>query len=405
MIGVDQLMDILELHRDGHSIHAIARLTGLSRNTVRRIVRGDHSVQRQAAAHGSVLDPFKDYLRQRRSEAPLSAVRLLDEIRPMGYAGSLPTLRRFLATLQRQVSTERRLTVRFETPPGQQAQADWAYAGKLADGVGQPRPVYVFTFVLGYSRMLFVRFTTSMNLAALIDCHQQAFAYLGGWPRVILYDNMKQVKLGPGRWNEAFLDFARHYGFTPKTHRAYRPRTKGKVERMVDYVKDNFLLGRTFADLDDLNGQGRAWLDQTANVRVHGTTRQRPVDLLAQEGLTPLGSVSEYRFLDPVRRTVSFEAMVHYQGSRYSVPPAYAGQSVEVAACGGQIIIRTADTVIAEHREAARPGQCIVTREHLAELWKITCEQVKPPSDKPLSLTAPPEVLRMDLRCFEEVLS
>jgi transposase InsO family protein len=322
----------------------------------------------------------------------------------MGYTGLLPTLRRFLATLQHATTAHRRLTVRFETPPGQQAQADWAYAGKLDDASGQPRSVYIFTFVLGYSRMLFVRFTTSMNLATLIDCHQQAFVYLGGWPRVILYDNMKQVKLGPGRWNETFLDFARHYGFTPKTHRAYRPRTKGKVERMVDYIKDNLLMVRTFADLDNLNGQGRGWLDQTANVRVHSTTQQRPVDLWLQEGLTPVGSVTEYRFLDPVRRTVSFEAMVHYQGSRYSVPPAYAGQVVEVASCGGQIVIRTADTVIAEHRQAARPGQCIVAREHLAELWKITCEQVKPPSDKPRLLIAAPDVLRVDLRSFEEVL-
>ncbi len=242
MIGVEQVMDILELRREGHSIHAIARLTGLSRNTVRKALRGQHDRKRQPAQRAGILDPFKDYLRQRRSDIPLSAVRLLEEIRAMGYTGSLPTVRRFLATLEQGTARQRRLTVRFETPPGQQAQADWAYAGKLADASGQPRSVYIFTFVLGYSRMLFVRFTTSMNLASLIDCHQQAFAYLGGWPRVILYDNMKQVKLGPGRWNETFLDFARHYGFTPKTHRAYRPHTKGKVERMVEYVKDSFLI-------------------------------------------------------------------------------------------------------------------------------------------------------------------
>jgi transposase len=405
MIGVDQVMDILELHRAGHSIRAIARHTGLSRNSIRKVVRGQHELKRRSTRRAGILDPFKDYLRQRRSEIPLSAVRLLAEIRGMGYAGSLPTLRRFLATLEQRATQERRLTVRFETPPGQQAQADWAYAGKLADANGQLRPVYIFTFVLGYSRMLFIRFTNSMNLATLIDCHQQAFAYLGGWPRVILYDNMKQVKLGRGRWNDGFLDFARHYGFTPKTHRAYRPRTKGKVERMVDYVKDNFLLGRTFADLDDLNGQGRTWLEQTANVRLHGTTHQRPVDLWPQEGLTAVGSVRLYRFLDPVRRTVNWEAMVHYRGSRYSVPAAYAGQVVEVACCSGQIVIRTGDTVLAEHRQAAQAGQCIVAREHLAELWKITCEQIKPPPDKPRSLNSAPDVLRVDLRSFEEVLA
>jgi len=186
-----------------------------------------------------------------------------------------------------------------------------------------------------------------------------------------------------------YAALASHYNFAPK----------------FGAVTGRFKTSHTFADLDDLNGQGRAWLDQTANVRVHCTTGQRPVDLWPQEGLTPVHSVSEYRFLDPVRRTVSFEALVHYRGSRYSVPPAYAGQAVEVSAFGGQIIIRAADSLIAEHREAIRPGQCIVAREHLAELWKITAEQIQPPREQPMVLTAPPEVLRVDLRSFEEVLA
>lgn len=403
MIGVEQLVDIHQLRREGHSIRTIVCLTGLSRNTVRKVLRGEHDLKRKPAVRVSKLDPFKDYLQKRRAEHPLSAVRLLAEIRPMGYTGSLPTLRRFLATLEQQTAHQRRLTVRFETPPGQQAQADWGYAGRLADAAGRPRPIYVFTFVLSYSRMLFIRFMTSMNLAALIEGHQQAFAYLGGWPREILYDNMKQVRLGPGRFNEAFLDFARHYGFTPQTHRPYRPRTKGKVERAVEYVKDSFLLGRSFAALDDLNGQGLFWLEQTANVRVHATTGRRPVELWPQEGLTALASVPAYRYLDPVKRTVNYEALVHYRGSRYSVPPAFAGQMVEVAAAGGQIVIRAGEVIIAEHREAAQPGQCIVERAHLEELWKVTQEQTPRPSDSGLSLQAAPEVLRADLRCYEEV--
>lgn len=403
MIGVDHLMDIRDLARQGHSARAIARLTGLSRNTVRKVLRGEHELKRKAALRPSVLDPFKDYLRGRRAEHPLSAVRLLEEIRPMGYGGSVITLRRFLAGLDDRARRDRKLTVRFETPPGRQAQVDWAHAGRLADAEGRPRSVYVFTFVLSYSRTLYIRFATSMNLAVLVDCHQRAFDYLGGWPQSILYDNMKQVKLGPGRWNEAFLDFATHYGFTPKAHRPYRPRTKGKVERAVDYVKDNFLLGRSFTDLEDLNAQGLAWLAGTANVRVHATTGRRPVDLLTLEGLTPAASIPAYRYLDPVRRTVSFEAMVHYRGSRYSVPPAFAGRPVEVAAAGGQIVIRAGEAVIAEHREAAQPGQCIAAREHIAELWRITHEQVaKPPRPARLPDTER-EVQRVDLRIYEEV--
>ena len=98
-----------------------------------------------------------------------------------------------------------KLTVRFETPLGQQAQADWAYCGRHPDADGTPVPVYVFVLVLSFSRMLFVSFTRSMNLASLIGCHQQAFEFLGGWPHSILYDNMKQVKLSPAPLDSDFF--------------------------------------------------------------------------------------------------------------------------------------------------------------------------------------------------------
>jgi transposase len=403
MIGVDQMMDIRDLNRQGHSIRAIARITGLSRNTIRRVLRGEHSLKREASPRGSKLDPFKDYLRRRRAEYPLSAVRLLAEIRPMGFDGSIIILRRFLATLEDDDRRERKLTVRFETPPGQQAQVDWGQVGHLRDAEGRARPVYVFTFVLSFSRMLFVRFTTSMNLETLIDCHQKAFDYLGGWSRQILYDNMKQVRLGPGRWNPAFLDFANHHGFTPKTHRPYRPRTKGKVERAVEYVKDGFVLGRHFADLDELNAQAISWLEATANVREHATTGRRPVDLSPQEGLIPAGSVPAYRFVDSVHRTANFEAMVLYQGSRYSVPPTFAGKDVRVSALGGQVVIRVGDLIIAEHPEAVGPGRCVADRKHLAELWKFTNAQVRRPPRSNIPLVAMSPVQRVDLGLYEEV--
>lgn len=252
--------------------------------------------------------------------------------------------------------------------------------------------------------MLFVRCVFSIKLASLVDCHHHAFAELGSWPREILCDNRKQVRIGPGRWNEEFLDFARHYGLTPRTHRPYRPRTKGKVERVVEYVRDGFLLGRTFIDLEDLNAQVWAWLAGTANVRAHATTGLRPVDLLPREALTPLATVPAYQFLDPVRRTVNFKLMVHFRGSRYSVPPDYAGQTVEVVATGGQIVVRVGDTVVAEHQEAARAGQYVVAREHLEELWKVTAEQVRPPSAPMCVRAAEPAIARVDLRTFEEVI-
>jgi transposase len=379
MIKVDQFMNIKELKQQGLSIRDIARMTGHSRNTVRKVLRGEHTLKAKSPERSSRLDPHKDYVRQRYEQHGLSAVRLLAEIVPMGFDGSIATLRRFLRTLKQDVRRNQKLTVRFETPPGKQAQADWAYCGKFPTADGGTISVYAFVMVLSFSRMLFVHFTTSMKMRELIECHQKAFAFFGGWTGSILYDNMKQVRLGPGQWNEQFLDFARHYGFVPKTHRPYRPRTKGKVERAVDYVKDNLLAGRCFHGLEDLNAQALAWLEQTANVRLHGTTQQRPCDLFASETLTPLESMPLYRFLDPVERTANWESMIHFQGSRYSVPPQFAGQAVQVAADAGQIVVRAGDAIIAEHRQATKAGQCIVDKEHLAELWKVTQEQIPSP--------------------------
>jgi len=201
----------------------------------------------------------------------------------MGYTGSIATVRRFLRTLEPARQQAQRLTVRFETPPGQQAQADWAYAGRLQATDGTWFPVYIFVMVLGFSRMTYVEFTRSMRLDELIACHQRAFAYFGGWPREILYDNMKQIRLGPGHLTPAFVDFANHHGFAIRTHRPRRARTRGKVERAVRYVKNNFLSGRSFADLCDLNAQGQHWMAHTANCRLHATTGRVPFELWPQE--------------------------------------------------------------------------------------------------------------------------
>ena len=134
--------------------------------------------------------------------------------------------------------------------------------------------------VLSFSRMLYVEFTRSMKLPTLLQCHKNAFAFFGGWPRTVLYDNMKQVRLSKEKLQPQFLDFANHYGFAVKTHLPYRPRTKGKVERSVDYGKDNFLNGRSFADFADLNGASAALAEhhgQCAAARHYQSTPCRAI--------------------------------------------------------------------------------------------------------------------------------
>jgi transposase len=402
MLTQEEWMDIHLLARQGHGIRSIARLTGSSRNTVKRALRQQSREPYKSTNRSSKLDQFKLYIEKRYNESGLSAVRLLEEIRGMGYDGGVHTLRRFLQSLGSKSKRLSKATIRFETPPGRQAQADWAYCGRFSDASGRIIPIYGFVIVLSFSRYMYVEFTTSMKLETLIACHLAAFSYFGGWPETLLYDNMKQIKLGPHQWNPLFVDFVNHYGVAPKTHRVRRPRTKGKVERMVDYVKYNFLNGRVFTDVADLNLQCRHWLEQTANVRVHATTGSRPVDLLSQENLTAISEAPPYLLSQKSARKVDREGYVNYQRSRYSVPPEHVGKTVVVEHNEQKVIIRSEDLIIASHEAARKSGSCVTSREHVEAMWKLSVGRAMPPAPS-WKLTFNQSVAAVCLSTYEEV--
>lgn len=370
MLAALQHMDIHFLKRQGHSVRQIARLTGHARNTVRAILKAEGLRTPQPRHRQTKLDDHRDYLRERAATG-LTAVRLLAELQARGYTGGVHAVRRFLAGLEERATAARRATVRYETGPGEQAQVDWKHVGTFPDAQGQPVTISAFVMVLSFSRAIYVRFVTSMSLPMLIDCHLEAFRFFGGVPAAILYDNMKQVRLDPQRWNPAFLDFAAHCGFTPKTHRPYRPRTKGKVERAIQYLDQSFLLGSSFADLTELNARGLHWCRHTANVRLHATTQRRPDELLAveQPKLAPLTQLRPYA--PAVARKVDAEALVSFHGSRYSVPPEYVGHPVSIQSLGGKITVKAGDLIIAEHAPVAK-GHSQIDPAHLQALWKQT---------------------------------
>lgn len=405
MLNLDQFMNIRFLQKQGHSVREIARLTGHSRNTVRKLLRAKRAPARAPRARASKLDSFKPYLTERWIAHRLSAVRLLPEIRAQGFTGSAQIVRRFLQTLKASRRTDQTLTVRFETPPGEQAQCDWAEVGRYPQPDGTTIRVYAFVMVLGFSRYLYVEFTRSMTVATLIRCHQNAFAFFGGWPRRILYDNMRQVVVGPERINPRFLDFTRHHGFEVKRCRPYRPRTKGKVERSVSYLRDSFLNGRSFDGLEDLNAQGRHWLGSVANVRLHATTQARPCDRLPEERLTPCAAVNPYQVAHCTARTVGAEALVRYRKSDYSVPARWVGTRVSVDAGDNLIVIRAKDLVVAEHRLASTPGQRVESPAHVRERWARSVPTLAPSPPKGCHITFTEAVQVRPLALYAEVAS
>jgi hypothetical protein len=201
-----------------------------------------------------------------------------------------------------------------------------------------------------------------------------AFRYFGGVPRVVLHDNLKTAVLDhvadTVHWNPRYLDFAEYYGFTPRACRPYRAQTKGKVEAGVRYVRGNFWPGLTFVDLVDLNRQARAWLDGTANRRVHGTTGAVPFDRLPREELAPLDGKPDYDTSLLTFRRVSKDCFVSYNGNYYSVPADYARTTLQVRETedGQVLILNVQDEEIARHDVVVGRQQRIAVAAHYAPL-------------------------------------
>lgn len=209
------------------------------------------------------------------------------EIRALGYAGGITQLKEYLRSIRPAPPTEP--VVRFETEPGHQLQIDFM------DFRRGPTPLRAFTAELGYSRYAYVEFTDNERTETLIACLERALAFFGGVPQQILCDNPKTIVTerdadgeGEHRYNRHLLDLAKHYGVTIRLCRPYRAQTKGKVERFHRYLRESFFiplqsLHSELVDVAAANREARIWLDEIANVRVHATLKERPIDRLAHE--------------------------------------------------------------------------------------------------------------------------
>lgn len=287
-------MEIKVLARQGYGIKTIARELGLSRNTVRKYLRGEGTSPRYLARapRPCKLDPFKGHLQARIEAARphwIPATVLLREIQEQGYVGGISQLKAYLAPFRQPRQDP---VVRFETPPGKQVQVDFTTIRR------GHQPLKAFVATLGYSRATFVRFSEREDSEAWLTGLREAFAYFGGVPEEALFDNAGAIitqrdAYGEGlhRWHPALLALAEEYGFRPKVCRPYRAKTKGKVERFNGYLKGSFVtpLAATLKsagltlDVPTANAHIGRWLEEVAHRRIHGTTGVMPVVRLAEE--------------------------------------------------------------------------------------------------------------------------
>lgn len=356
MLRVEERFVIRELYGKGVSISEIARLTGHDRKTIRAALSQPLLPAPRPARprRASRLAPYVPYLEQRLADGVCNAHKLYLEIAKRGYPGKETMVRAFVQPFRE--ARRAQATVRFETAPGEQAQVDWGHFGTI-EHRGRTHRLYGFVMTLGWSRALYLEFTTSMESVWFLRCHVHAFRYFGGAPRQMLHDNLKTAVLdhapsGAVHWQPQYLDFADYYGFAPRACRPYRAQTKGKVESGVKYVRGNFWVGLRYTDLADLNRQAREWADTVANVRVHGTTGEVPRDRLPQEGLTGLDGKPDYDTSLVSYRWSSADCLVSYAGNYYSVPASATRQRLLVRETEHEELV-IAD---AEGQELARHG-------------------------------------------------
>ena len=364
------------LHAQGKGIRAIARELGIARKTVRHALRveGPPKYERGKPANPK-LDPFCPTIRELYFQKHLIGSRLLREIRGLGYTGGPTALYRYLRTLR--VLPSSKVTERFETAPGHQGQFDWSpYTVSLG---GELRRMVIYGMTLGYSRRKHYTASLDERQPSIFEAIEESFWRFGGAPKELLVDNARAFVLDANpahfQWNPQFLELMGHYRVQPRACAVRRPRTKGKVERPFFYLEEQFIKGNSWKDfphfLDELARFEREDLD----VQVHHTTRERPIDRFEAERplLTPLPA---YRFVGTLAlaRKVSWDCLVPYQGSRYSVPAAYAGKTVWVLPSHGSHIqiVGVKRQTIAEHELSPVKGATVMVQEHYASLRRGT---------------------------------
>jgi transposase len=379
VISIEEKYEMKDMYRKGISISEIARQTGHDRKTVRRAIQtglapaGAKPVRRKRRERK--LDAYVPYLQQRMAEGVYNTRKLHQELKARGYSGGLTQV--ILYVQPYRPAQQEKAVMRFETEPGHQAQVDWGSFGYIAQD-GRRRQLYGFVMTLGWSRAMYVEFTTSANTDWFIRCHQHAFEYFGGVPREMLHDNLKSAVLyrdsrGEIHWNERYVDFAGQMGFTPRPCKPYRAQTKGKVERSIRYIRQNFWPGLHYTDLHDLNEQALRWLNEVANTRLHGTTQVTPFSRLNAEQLQALPA-QRFETSLTAQRVASRDCLVSYKGNLYSVPAAYAQQVLLVKETEDNhiVLVDALGEIVAVHRILAGRAQRAIVAAHYAGLPMAT---------------------------------
>lgn len=359
-------------HVERWGVHTIAAQLGVHHSTVDRVLAQAGLPKVERATKPSILDPYLPFIVQTLEEFPkLSAVRLLEMARVRGYQGGDSHFRARVAQMRPRKQPEAYL--RLSTLPGEQAQCDWGHFGHLQIGQAK-RPLMAFVLVLSYSRRVFLRFYLHARTDSFIRGHVEAFEHWGGIPKVVLYDNLKSAVIERDaqaiRFNPQLLQIAAHYHFEPRPVAVARGNEKGRVERAIRYIRDNFWAARQWTDLQDLNAQADVWCagvssdrrcpeDHSITVR-QAYEREQPLLLDLPNNPFP----SEERCEVRVHKT----PYARFDLNDYSVPHTHVHRTLTVMATLDSVRLLDGTDTVARHARSWDKGQQVEIEAHIHAL-------------------------------------
>jgi len=359
MLKDGEVAQVFALRALGWGMRRIARELGMARNTVRDWLRGGEDREYGHDKRLGFSDRHYFWIQSRFQGGVRNGDVLRQELEAMGISVSLRTVERALKPFRQSWERAEQTTLRFETLPGKQMQIDFGEKWLLIGGERQKR--YVFVATLGFSRRCYVEVFGSLRQRDWIMGLERAFQHFGGVPEEILTDNAKPLVNrhptgGKAVFHPEFEAFCRYWGVVPRACQPFRAQTKGKVENGVGYVKKNALGGLEFASDAALDEHLVWWLRNIADVRIHGTTHERPIDRFEGEkaALRPIVNHPSYLRVRSFTRKVSTDFRIDVDTNRYSVPPTFVGQTLEVVIEADSLQVLYQDRIIAEH--AVHPG-------------------------------------------------
>lgn len=324
---------------------------------------------RRASSTISSVEPFRDAVSRWVSQG-VSGVAIHAALkREHAYAGSYSSVYRMVSAIRAALPAD--VTVRLNFAPAEAAQVDFGAGPVLLDAAeGRPRRTWCFVMTLCFSRHQYVEFVWDQTVATWLGCHRRAFEWFGAVPERLIIDNPKcaitRACIHDPMVQRAYAEAAEGYGFRIDPCPPADPQKKGIVEAGVKYVKGNFLPTRSFRDLADLNAQARAWVIDEAGVRIHGTTREQPLERFGLEralmkplpGIAPdLGSWHAV--------TVHRDCHVQHERTLYSVPFALVGKRLWLRATDGQVSIFEDYRLVATHPRGRKLGMRFTVGAHL----------------------------------------